>query len=552
VRVITYQVRLLEPALVSELAGDPNSAVAFDYLPGSVLRGVFISLYLKTRPGLNPDADLAIDEEARRWFFSGATRWLHAFPIDRLGQRSLPTPRSLHRDKNGEEQDLFDLAVAEPASTEGHQYKWERLGASFGRSAEGAFRLVRPRRQLSVHTARTRRYGRARNAEQGLDEQKGDTRGAVYRYDALAAGQTFAAAVLCPDTDAPRVKQLLDTAATGTIHVGKSQTSGYGLAQIEQVSQPRTTWMEYAWPECLQPDDEGKPPAPISDTLVVRLLSDVLLRDETTGQETVEAEALCRLLANKLSSTLTRQAAFVGRAVLGGFNRKWGLPLPQTQAVAAGSVLTIKVSDLDPQKLIDLMTEGIGARRAEGFGRLAFECQLPATLTADDRKQEFPASAINLSNTADAELAARVSRRILRQRLERRVTATALKFQVTGELPRNSQLARLRGLVQEALMQPAPNLVRVKEFIAELEKRKSTRQQFKDAKVGDEALDKWLLAQLDKTGVDDWRNFFYESAAYPVVRLGGIESVPTEQMRQEYLLRWLAAFLQRLTKQKGD
>ena len=38
--VINYQITLLEPTLVTALQGDPNSSVAFDYLPGSVLRGV--------------------------------------------------------------------------------------------------------------------------------------------------------------------------------------------------------------------------------------------------------------------------------------------------------------------------------------------------------------------------------------------------------------------------------------------------------------------------------------------------------------------------------
>ena len=61
-KAITYQIRLLEPALVSELAGDPNAAVAFDYVPGSVLRDVFIEQYLKTHPGV----DAATDDEARR------------------------------------------------------------------------------------------------------------------------------------------------------------------------------------------------------------------------------------------------------------------------------------------------------------------------------------------------------------------------------------------------------------------------------------------------------------------------------------------------------
>jgi CRISPR-associated protein Csx10 len=220
--------------------------------------------------------------------------------------------------------------------------------------------------------------------------------------------------------------------------------------------------------------------------------------------------------------------------------------------LAAGSVLTVKVSDLDPQKLIDLMAEGIGERRAEGFGRLAFEWPSQAILTEEEIKGEPTASEVSLAGTADAELALHVGERILRRRLAERVTATALKHTVSGDLPHNSQLARLRGLVQEELMKPQPDLIDVMNFIAGLANRKVTKRQFEAAKVGDETLDKWLLEQLSQTDEDSWRNFFYQPGQYPIVQLGDIKVEPTEEMRKEHLLRWLAVFLQRLTKQKGD
>ncbi|MEP7342331.1 MAG: hypothetical protein ABI977_31685, partial [Acidobacteriota bacterium] len=84
-----------------------------------------------------------------------------------------------------------------------------------------------------------------------------------------------------------------------------------------------------------------------------------------------------------------------------------------------------------------------------------------------------------------------------------------------------------------------------------LQKRKTTNRQFTSAKVSNEELDKWLLNQLGKTDEADWRNFFYDPGEAPTVRLGGITIEPTEQMRKEYLLRWLAAFLTRTAKQKG-
>ncbi len=70
--------------------------------------------------------------------------------------------------------------------------------------------------------------------------------------------------------------------------------------------------------------------------------------------------------------------------MIGGFNRKWGLPLPQALAVRMGSVLVFKDPGCDPTLLDDLEVRGIGERRAEGFGRIAFNRQRVAQLEAKE------------------------------------------------------------------------------------------------------------------------------------------------------------------------
>src|SRR6266545_60953 len=409
-KAITYQIRLLEPALVSEMAGDPNAAVAFDYVPGSVLRGVFVGQYLKTHPGI----DAAADDEARRWFFNGETRWLNAYPLDRSGKRSLPVPRSIHRDKNGDENEVFDLAICEPQDD---RQQWKALGKPFCLFKEDReIRLVEPRRQISVHTARTRRHGRARSREQEMDNTKGDTPGGVYLYDALADGGGFEAVVLCTDKDADKIKAMLDEAATGAVKIGKSLTGGYGKAKIEKVSAPKADWREYVWPEFLTADDAAAQTSLPDGKLVITLLSDAFLRDEATGQYTVEKEAITDLLNKELGVGIRPERQFIGQNILGGFNRKWGLPLPQAQAFAAGSVLVFTASGVSPQKIIALLEKGIGERRAEGFGRLAINWQSEAKLKKEDeerireqeRKNYTPKNIALAAGTPEAKIAERV------------------------------------------------------------------------------------------------------------------------------------------------
>ncbi len=532
-KAITYQIKLLEPVLVTSLSGDPNSAVSFDYLPGSVLRGFFIGRYLQQY-----QVDLAADDGARRLFLNGETRWLNAYPVDHSGKRYTPTPHSLHRIKGGSETEVFDLAIDPQISI---KESWAKLGSSFCQFAGEDLRLVEPKRQISVHTARTRRFGRARNDK--LDEKKGDVRGAVYRYDALAAGQVFEAAVLCNDTDAAEIKSLLN----GKIKLGKSQNGGYGQAVIEKVTESGKL-DEYPLPSFLDSSEENGD-VTLSEQMVITFLSDVLLRDETTGQFIVEAETVRQALQAKLGGTLTVERAFTRQEILGGFNRKWGLPLPQAYAFAAGSVFVCEAQNVSLKKLQDLLQTGIGERRAEGFGRFAVNWQTKPELKVEESNPPTPPS-VKL-NSDEAKLAERVAGRILRHRLDQRVTSVGLNKEVTSP-PHKSQLARLRGVIQAELMKPQPNLQPVKDFIEGLAQRNTTRRQFSQARISNEQLDQWLLKELGKTDSSAWAGVLNPGGKVKLeIGLGGVSVKPTELMKAEYLLRYLDAFLSRAAKQIG-
>lgn len=149
-KVINYRVTLLEPTLVTSLQGDPNSAVAFDYLPGSVLRGVLIGKYLGSKLVDTGDSTL------RRLFFDGTTRYLNGYPLDMDGHLSVPVPLSWQQEKDDEDV-IFDFAVEE----QDHKKQWKPVTASFYTWSDEDVRLIQPTRNIAVHTQRTARFGRA-------------------------------------------------------------------------------------------------------------------------------------------------------------------------------------------------------------------------------------------------------------------------------------------------------------------------------------------------------------------------------------------------------
>jgi CRISPR-associated protein Csx10 len=528
-RVITYRITLLEPALVTALQGDPNEGVSFDYLPGSVLRGMIIGKYLRAK-NLN-ELDAA-NSDVRRLFFNGTTRYLNGYPLDRLDKRTLPTPLSWQREK-GNEEDIFDFAIDTPDEND---RQWQGVGSTFCSFGEfngemQEVRVVKPDRHISVHTARTRRFGRAMPAEK-IDSSKGDLQGAVYRYDALEAGQTFEAMILCDDSDMADLKSWL----TGEAKVGGSRSGGYGRARLEFVKDEEAqNWRETG----------GTFSADVDGKLIITLLSDALLRDRN-GQFVVEPCAVTHVLSQRLGVPLKLQRAFLRGEAIGGFNRKWGLPLPQALAIKMGSVFVYdapasNVSD----KLRELETLGIGERRAEGFGRVAVNWHREAELRVEEPVPPSPPIAVTIE---DQTLAQRMAERLLRKRLDERVVARANEIKISNP-PSNAQLSRLRNIIHDELMKESADPQRVGHFLSNVEERSTARRQFERARIGTETLLNWLEATLDAKDEDAWKlRLGFEST--DVRKIGGMGTSLTDTLRNEYLLRLIDAVLARAAKER--
>lgn len=527
-KIISYRINLLEPTLVTALDGDPNSAMAFNYLPGSVLRGVVIGKYLRTK-NLATDQLDATDPEARRLFFDGTTRYLNGYLLDRQHKRTLPTPQSWQR-KKGEETPLYDFAVESPDPLGKEQ--WQSTAKPFCTLTEDHVRLVQPDHHITVHTARNRRFGRPQDPRR---VRKGEDPGAVYRYDALAAEQTFAAIILCDDTDTNVLKSLL----TGEVTLGGSRSSGYGRVRFENAKE------EGAWREI-----DGSLVSDVADQLIVTLLSDALLRDGT-GQFVVDPAAVTAVLSVRLGEPLHLQQAFLRGHTIGGFNRKWGVPLPQSLAVQMGSVFVYDAPSGNVAKLQELEMQGIGERRAEGFGRVAINWHTEEKWEVEGPIPPPPPSAIAIPvNTAGERIAKRMTERMLRQRLEERLVVAANAFTLSNlRSIHTAQLSRLRNVIYDELMKEVPNPQRIGEFLNSVIQRNTARKQFERARVGSECLGDWLDHTHRKTAENDWKILF-GFQAQEVRKVGGMEAKLTDELRAEYVLRLIDAVLARVAKEK--
>lgn len=517
-KAIRYRITLLEPALVASFGGAPDSVEALDYLPGSVLRGVFIGKYLRANRGRELDIT---DSATRRLFFDDSTRFLNGYPLDRLDKRMLPTPRSW-RKKKGDENVVFDFAV------ESKEDDFNAAGEPLCSLGEENARLHHPERLLTVHTTRTRRFGRAMNATKHK-LQDDDTPGAVYRYDALAANQVFEAVILCDrNEDAGLLKPFIE----GDIFLGKSRSSGYGRAKIE-LSDIDDEWQE-------APFDKAH------NAFIMTLLSDTLMRDQN-GSYTTNARVFQRLVSTRLGVELRLRDAFVKSHVVGGFNRKWGLPLPQALALQAGSVLVFETDQAPASEKLDaLLWQGIGERRAEGFGRIGVNWHTRECLAVDSITASEQTKSADIQQKASREIAQQMLERLLRKRLEEKLYGYVARFDIK-DTPYKSQLSRVRAVAQQALFGESPDPQLVKTFIQDL--RPKARRQFEKARVGSQSLLTWIEESCNQ---DILQILDFKEEDIPKLRTsdGSLKATISPKIKAEYTLRYIDAVLARAAKLK--
>lgn len=504
-KTLSFEIALEQPVIIARpSSGEENSSESYDFIPGSSLRGAFISLYLHNNPGV----DISHHAQCRHWFFNGEHCFLNAYPVLPPEQRRmLPTPLSWRVEKEEKGTDyveISDFAVTEEINLESPV----ALGAHFAQFVDPHdVVLTNTQRTLSPHNASISRQ--VKRAEDSF----------VFQYDVLTAGQTLSAAICGPDVD--KLQQELEISDGMIMFLGGSRSANYGRARLHDV-QLLETWQEYT-----------PLSAPNPQKLIITLLSDAILVDNYGNSITTPAPYLhCQPIES-----------FRKTRLVGGFNRKWGLPLPQATAVMAGSVFVFDRDQVDRQVLADIAVTGIGERRAEGFGRIAIDwntLETPRRIPMEQRMVEIE-DAPELCPDSK-ELAQRMAERQLRMILNNRILEAISLIEVDSP-PNKTQLSQLRQAAKNSLASQSLNTLRDC-----LEGMKQTaRQQFEGARVTYshdqvERLGEWLKMGLTDN-FNDEKNFWklIDPGQFPSVAGETIENIKPLQV--EYVARFVEGLM---------
>ena len=203
-----------------------------------------------------------------------------------------------------------------------------------------------------------------------IDEATGRThKRQLYSYTVLDVGQYFVGELQCTHEEAWKWLQVL-TGITAKQPIewrlGKARTRGYGkvTAWVEPLKGEKRDWIQ------LPLYERVKDP---SETLSLTLLTDAIVAN-AWGQQAIGfskdwLEPVLDLGPIEIVD------AYVRSDIVDGFNNYLGLPRWRDTALMAGSVVRFKL--LNPPKdwaerMTILERRGIGLRRNEGFGRVAF------------------------------------------------------------------------------------------------------------------------------------------------------------------------------------
>ncbi len=384
-------VRADEPILVARRAESGNEFEGLRSIPGTVVRGAFAQKAAAKWGGFDDDLRTLFWE----LFFSGKLCFTPLYPALQDGTNirpAFPAPRDFHTCKLhcGLDETDADVIWHLRRGSSLSEAECLRCGEALEPMEEflyisktGELKNMRIRNGLEMH-----------NTINPNTERVEETN--LFAYQPLESGQYFIGEIVCDDENLWSLLKdfagLLELDKAFSLSLGKASRRGYGRATAVLVK-PKSADSPPLW--------IGRPlvtrvsSANDNETLVLTLLSDAIIPDCWGRFYTGFEEASLR---KELGIEVTIVEQFVAAREVDSFNAHLGLPRWRDVAIAAGSSCKIQIRSREIEKLKALWAqqtgnneaspdaalhalhwrlnklevEGVGVRRNEGFGGIAF------------------------------------------------------------------------------------------------------------------------------------------------------------------------------------
>jgi len=339
-RCIRLSLRTQAPVLITDLGQSQNNSYdTRSYIPGSAIRGLII--------GRLREQDPVWFSLHKRELLSERTRFLDAVPV--TGELApLPSIKGFYENK---EETRFQSVVLDGTFEEG--LKRARLGDFCALSGV----------TVNYWSAKTGGVTRIqRGVQMGEDSRPFQT-----RY--LSAGQEFEGYILLEDeTLAPR----LAGAFTPSIWLGADRYEGFGRCRVETPkAAERPRWIEAYG--CRSEDDVKQETAADGNRVYVLYLlavSPLTMVNECGDPCGLDESELARELGVE---QLAIPFCSTSLSEYGAYNRAWQCREPSTRMYDRGSIFKLACKERPEWERIRVLQEqGLGIRRAEGYGQIVF------------------------------------------------------------------------------------------------------------------------------------------------------------------------------------
>ncbi|MBQ9565166.1 MAG: hypothetical protein IJU98_06215, partial [Synergistaceae bacterium] len=235
--------------------------------------------------------------------------------------------------------------------------------------------------KMEYHSADNQRVIRTHNTVDDDVQRPTEKVGGLFTYEAIRAGQKFRGTLRIGEALWEKIMEndaILNKLSCDEHAIGRSRKDEYGLVRLEYVSPDET-------------QQNGVKPQQNGSYLAVYLLSDLLLRGAAGGYSVrlddvrLALEAALGVKLDDLPDDEWEQDAkgFKFSPLDGthghcvrverreSWQGSWHLPRPSLVFFKAGSIFLFKVSGTwDEKKAQALINDGLGERRAEGYGRV--------------------------------------------------------------------------------------------------------------------------------------------------------------------------------------
>lgn len=339
--MIKYQIRTLDPIIISSESGNQFMVPTKDYIPGINILGALAANYIQQKNlGIYFSQSKPDDANFLDWFINGKVSFSNAYKIDKINDNNFvtfPIPFSVQYVKNDESK-ILDL-LYEESETQTKPFN------GFGLLKD--FRLYKTKIKKFTDPHHERNYAT------GAPKQN-----VFFNYESIEANQTFEGTIYGDDNCIREFyKQFSEL---NQIKIGRSKTSEYGKVQLS-LTQPENKSDD----NIVLTEDE---------TISLTFLSNVILYNEN-GFASGSIKDIERYLKEKISQDIGIEKAFLRTEEIENYVSVWKLKKPSEVSFQAGSCLLLKVKASDIEAIKKLQSEGIGERKHEGFGQIVFGLQ---------------------------------------------------------------------------------------------------------------------------------------------------------------------------------